>query len=108
MLHDANDLIKLIKQAAIEAVEVSKPVAVCYGKVMSISPLKINVDQKINLGESQLILTRNVTDYKIKMSLEDDTNKKTYTVYNSLVVGDSVALLRLQGGQSYLVMDKIT
>ena len=42
---DAVDLIKAIKKAAVEAVKASKPVEVCFGKVISVSPLKILVEQ---------------------------------------------------------------
>ena len=43
---DINELVKAVKQAAVEAVRAEAPVAVCYGTVTSASPLKIQVDQK--------------------------------------------------------------
>lgn len=58
---DAVELMKLIKKAAIQAVEASKPVQICFGLVKSTKPLKIYVDQKMTLGEKQLILSRNVS-----------------------------------------------
>ena len=58
---DAVELLKTLKKAAVEAVDATKPVQVCYGKVTGTSPLKILVDQKLTLGEGQLVLTRNVT-----------------------------------------------
>ena len=61
MLPDANELVDTLKRAAVEAVEAGKPVNVYFGEVVSASPLKINVEQKIILGEKQLILSRNVT-----------------------------------------------
>ena len=54
---DINDLLNSIKKAASEAVEASKPVAVMYGKVLSVSPLEINVEQKMVLHPAQLVLT---------------------------------------------------
>ena len=33
--------------------------------------------------------------------------KKTMTIHNALKVGDKVALLRKQGGQSYFILDRI-
>ena len=60
---DANGLVEAMKRAAREEREASKPVNVYFGEVVSKSPLKINVEQKMILGESQLILTRNVTDF---------------------------------------------
>lgn len=65
---DANELVALLKKAALDAVEASKPVNVYFGEVLSASPLKINVEQKMILGEKQLILSRNVTDFTTKQS----------------------------------------
>ncbi len=129
MLADANEFVETLKKAAIKAVEARKPVEVCFGEVKSISPLEILVEQKIPLGESQLILCRNVTEHKIHISVEnvqdffyegesqssmklDPTRfraikRMPVTVHNGLVVGDNVILFRQQGGQKYLVVDRI-
>ena len=48
---DANELVDTLKRAAVEAVEAGKPVNVYFGEVVSASPLKINVEQKMILGE---------------------------------------------------------
>lgn len=126
---DAVELVKTIKRAALDAMESSKPATVVFGKVTSVSPLKINVEQKMILGEAQLILSRNVTDFKTSMTIG---NTQTYyytgvppntsqmdvghkhaigkaevTVHNSLAVGDEVILIRQQGGQKFIVWDRI-
>lgn len=104
---DAVALVKLIKKMAIEAVEASKPVHLCYGIVESISPLKINVEQKMILGSAQLILLRNVTDYKIKLAVDTDgQDVREITIRNGLSVGEKVVLARQQGGQKYIVLDR--
>ena len=131
MLPDANELVALLKKAALDAVEASKPVNVYFGEVLSASPLKINVEQKMILGEKQLILSRNVTDYKTKISGGNiqnyyDTGSTTesgtapvspshvhavgkieVTVHNGLVVGDEVTLIRQQEAQKFIVLDRI-
>ena len=38
--------VELVKKAAVEAVDASKPVHILFGTVISASPLKIQVDQK--------------------------------------------------------------
>lgn len=128
---DAVELVKTIKKAALEAVDASKPVEVCFGKVTSASPLKILVEQKLLLGEAQLVLARSVTNYKTSII---GGNIKNYyytgstadsgtaavdpehvhaigrievTVHNGLVAGDEVILIRQQGGQKYVVVDRI-
>jgi hypothetical protein len=131
LLPDANGIIKKIHKAAVDAVEASKPVNVYFGEVLSASPLKINVEQKMILGEKQLILSRNVTDYKTKISGGNIQNyyytglttesgtapvspshvhavgKIEVTVHNGLVVGDEVILIRQQEGQKFIVWDRI-
>lgn len=130
MLADAVELMKTVKRAALDAVNASKPVEICFGKVTSASPLKILVEQKMTLGKEQLILTRNVTDFKTSITGDNIQNyyytgsnlsgsapvspshvhamgKLQITVHNGLVVGDEVILLRQQGGQKYVVVDRI-
>lgn len=121
---DAFQLVKLIKRAALEAVEAGKPVQICFGKVTEPAPLKILVEQKLLLGEAQLVLTRNVTDYEVDLSVSHTVEawegysgfpshshkykgKKKYTVHNALQQGDLVVLLRQQGGQKYIVLDRV-
>lgn len=126
------NLIEIIKQAAIEAVIASNPCAIMFGKVISTSPLKINVEQRLTLDESHLILTSNVRDYKTKISFDnpgiknivknysmDDIPGTDYklsyqqpiqneiTVYNGLKMNESVMLLQMQGGQKYIVIDRV-
>lgn len=68
-----NNPVSAVKRAAVEAVEVTKPVNVVFGVVLSVKPLKINIEQKMDLGEKQLILTRNVTDYTVEITLDHET-----------------------------------
>ena len=69
LLADANELVKAMKKAARDEREASKPVNIFFGKVQSVDPLKINVEQKMVLGESQLVLARNVTDYILPITI---------------------------------------
>jgi len=70
---DFPGLVEVIKQAALDAVEASKPASVLFGKVVSDSPLKIEIDDRIVLEGPQLILTRNVTDYFVEMTVDHMT-----------------------------------
>ena len=101
---DANELVGTLKRVAIEAVEAGKPVNVYSGEVVSASPLKINIEQKMTLGTKQLILSRNVTDFSMKIT--SDAGKKEVIVHNGLAVGESVILLRQQEGQKFIVLDR--
>lgn len=161
LLFNANDFVAIIKKTALDAVDSIKPCDIFFGNVVSITPLKITTDQKLTLGENQLILARNVTDYKFDMTVDHSTEealsgsfshahsysgetdntlctaeaqephkhkysgvtdtvsmsnlththgyvgRKTYLVHNALVKGDKVILLRMSGGQRFLVIDRV-
>ena len=57
-----NGFLENVKRAALEAVNAAKPFAFVLGKVTSVSPLKVQVDQKLELTAAQLILTNAVRD----------------------------------------------
>ena len=80
------NFIKVIKQAALEAVAASKPVEVCYGAVKSSLPLVIEIDQKFQLTESFLILTERM-------------RSRTFSV------GSTLPSLHPQQEQRYVVME---
>lgn len=114
---DVTALTGAIKRLAVDAVNSESPCAVLFGTVKSENPLQISVDQKLTLTENQLILTRNVTDFETEITVDWKTeeaqlhthsikNKKKITVHNKLKTGDVAVLLRLSGGQQYLVLDK--
>lgn len=119
MLPNANELVAVLKKAALDAVEASKPVNVYFGKVLSAVPLKINVEQKMILGEKQLVLSRNVTNFTTMVTVDwltegsqsahthKITGQKKITVHNGLVDGEKVILIRQQEGQKFIVWDRI-
>jgi hypothetical protein len=78
---------QLIKKAAVDAIKALKPSDVTFGKVLSLSPLKIQIDQKLTLDDDFIVLTQ--------------------TVNGTLVVGDRVVMIMAQGGQIYVVLDKV-
>lgn len=103
---DSNDLLIALKKAALDAMNASQPCDFCFGKVTSVSPLAISIEQKMTLGAAQLILTRNVTDYQTRITTEGEQTK-TVTVHNALKTGDEVILMKKKGGQKYLVLDRM-
>ena len=123
-MHDFNDLMRTIKQAGNASIEAGKPSAVFYGTVLSPSPIKINVEQKITLEAEQLVLTRNVTDFETQITFGASSyttstehspdahahtlpGKRSITVHNALKAGEKVLLLREQGGQRFIVIDRV-
>ncbi len=110
-----------IKKVAMGAYNESEPSTFLFGTVSSASPLSINVDQKTNLTKEFLVLTNNVIDYEVEVEVDWSTEletcstphkhnvkgKKKIKILNALKVGEKVILIKQQGGQKYLVLDKI-
>jgi hypothetical protein len=137
LLGDFTSLIESMKKAGLGAVESKDPTQILFGTVISASPLKIQIEQKLTLDESYFVLARNVTDYQVEMSIDHWTEnetahvhavqdtytgggtssptshrheykgRKTFTVHNKLKEGEGVILIRVQGGQKFIVIDRL-
>lgn len=76
-----------------------------FGTVISAEPLEIQIDEKIILPESFLIIGKNVTDHDQLINI--DGSDKTIKIKNKLQKDDEVALFRLDGGQLFYVFEKM-
>lgn len=138
----SNPLLEVIKQAAVEAMRAQNPVKVAFGTVISGEPnLQIKISDKLILTSEFLILTRNVTDFNVDMTVDHITEdadpkqtdqwgggawmaavtshthryshkhkykgRKTFLVHNKLLAGEQVLLFAIQGGQKYIVVDRV-
>lgn len=161
------NIVELIQEIVKNTNNASALTNVMFGTVTSTSPLKILVEQKLELSEEFLILTKNVKDYTVDVTVNwttentslnanhshttnvnsnisvssdispnDDnqkiTNKvdgninvsveqkninlthkhnisgrKSITIHNGLANGDKVILIQQQGGQKFIVLDKV-
>ena len=120
-------LIEIMKRAAMDATDNSKPVDLRYGTVVSASPLKVQVTNQFTIPSSMLVVPQHLTKYTLSVSMDWTTGNssggsgdsafashnhsvngtKTITINNALKTGDKVALLRQAGGQSYFILDRI-
>ena len=82
-----SNLVQLLKQISKEEREASKPCDVVTGTVKSVNPLKISLSQKMYITADFLIETSYFAQLEI--------NK-----------GDDVVMIRKQGGQQFLLLDK--
>ena len=118
---------ELIKKAALGAMGAEVPTGICYGTVTSEFPLKITLEQKLTLTYKQLVLSSLVRDFDVDMTVDHTTEeksggssdasfaphsheykgKKTFKVHLGLKKGEKVMLLRMQGGQKFIVLDRI-
>ena len=76
-----------MKQIAENVFEARRPADWCYGKVISLDPFQVQIDQKLPLKKEFLAVRTGVSASSFK-------------------VGDTLILLKKQGGQQYLILDK--
>lgn len=93
-------MLALIKQAASEAVEASNPVGIYYGTIKTAHPLEVEVDQRFILTAEFLELTESTKELKVPQG------DGYYILRRKLQEGDRVILLRIQGGQKYIILDR--
>lgn len=126
MLRDMSDIVKVLRRVVLDAVNAQKPANIVYGTVVSVAPLRVQVDQKLILEREHLKLTRAVMDYEVDMTVDHLTEnraggsgeasfashnheykgRKKFLIHNGLIVGDKVTMIRAHGGQQYIIIDK--
>ena len=88
---------------------------IVFGRVISTSPLQVQLANNMILPASLLTLGLHVTKHQVKLSYPDRINEdkkdiqrtETVTVDESLQVGEGVAMIRSDGGQSFYILEKI-
>lgn len=109
------DLVDALRELSKDAEAAGNPVIIATGVVASIDPLKIQIDQKTTLLESMLRLTDAVKDHTTEVVIppivdsNGDFSSGTYTITikKGLKIGESVFMIRDQGGQKYTVIDRM-
>lgn len=107
LVRDHGDLVRIIKRMVKETVENEKPTRVMYGKVISTNPLKINVEQRMVLDKNFLVLSDRLTRKSTRIRIPSTNDQVDMVFDNSLKVNDKVILLREQGGQKFIILDKV-
>ena len=103
---DEGDIIEVMKKAAMGAVAASQPAKFVYGKVTRAKPLEVAVNEKLTLPAHHLRLTQHLTEYRVLAKM--GTGGYQYmTIDNKLRVGDKVVLLKNQGGNGFLIIDRV-
>lgn len=100
-----SELVEHFKKISKNTMEDANPVNILFGTVISNAPLQIDVEQRLLLGERQLVLCQNLTDYAIEAEINQET--VVMRMMNGLHPGDQVVLIRMQGGQKFFVMDRV-
>ncbi len=99
------DFIEVIQQTIQNAVEAMKLTDKATGTVESADPLKVKVDTTMqSIPEAGLILTDTVKERTVNVQ----GGSGSVAVREGLKPGDRVLMLRVQNGNRYIILSKIT
>lgn len=120
---DVRGLARTMKQISKGTTNAGIPVNIVIGTVTKLNPLEVNVDQRFTLTADFLIVPESLTRYEIDLehthTYLDDNGTTTlskiteealptiFVIREGLKVGDMVILVRVQGGQQYVVLDRV-
>lgn len=122
MYNTAGEMLGIIKKVAVDAVEAGKPSTIVYGTVTAEKPLKIKLDQSILIEGEQITVPRQLTDYTVEVEILEHpitdvggeeghthglSRVKKIKIKNRLKKGHRVALQRMDGGQEFVILDRI-
>ena len=82
----SDDILKAIKQIAIDAVDAQKPLTVSYGTVITADPLEVQLSQRLIIDKDFLVIPAEHMD---------------------MSAGDKLILLRAFEGRYYIVLGRI-
>lgn len=130
-------MIEIIKKVAEQVFESMKPTTIIYGTVETVSPLSVRIDQKKLLEAEDLILSHFLRDHYVDVTVSHKTEsiygswdtshshpdagtsslpidhkheykgRKKILVHYGLKEGEKLALIRIQGGQMYYIIDRL-
>ena len=81
------NLMETMRQIAANERQAALPMTICFGKVVALSPFRVQIDQTLVLTKEFFIVKSGVSASSFK-------------------VGDVLILFRNEGGQKYLIFDK--
>lgn len=127
--------LKIIQSVAAKVYANSEPSDIEFGTVESIEPLTVRVNEMILLKENQLVLTNLVKDFEVDIEVSHRTvndnildtlhdhpgvpknefdsthyhsyqGRKKIKLYMGLRLGEGVIMLKKQGGQRRIILDR--
>ncbi|MCI8628703.1 MAG: DUF2577 domain-containing protein [Firmicutes bacterium] len=105
-------MLEAVKLLAYDVLQQENLTDICYGTVTETEPLKIVLEQKLELTESFLVLSQNVIKHTINYSMRRKDSDENWVQYEMIVEkqlkkGERVILIKMTGGQRYVVIDRV-
>ena len=97
----------LMRQVAQKSIAADVEAQILFGTMMSVEPLKVQVDERFILEGDVLILPHYLErqEFRLIHEAQEHTMDKTYIIEPGLQSGDRVILLSLGG--DYLILGKV-
>ncbi len=105
-------MLEAVKLLAYDVLQQENLTDICYSTVTETEPLKIVLEQKLELTESFLVLSQNVIKHTINYSMRRKDSDENWVQYEMIVEkqlkkGERVILIKMTGGQRYVVIDRV-
>ena len=117
----------VLKKLINQTTQAGKPMALIKGEVTNVSPVTVKVEGRFEISAPFLELTHNVKDYYVDITVSHTTEnrsggagdaefqshnhdykgRKKILIHNGLKVGEFVWLIRQEGGQVFVVLDRV-
>ena len=102
------EMAESIKRLAQQQVDGTYPTVLLFGTISNTNPLTLKIDNKVYSSEF-IVIPRHLTNYEV--TIEESTSQgyveRNVKVKSELKQGDKVIVARQQGGQKYIVLDRI-
>lgn len=129
-MNHTQNLLNTIKNINKDMQASAQGMSIVFGQVISANPLQIKVGEKLVLDEDFLTLSYAVREKKINIqhthtytdstrsststkttsntsSVLPNTNFSEYILIPALKTGEEVILIRMEGGQQFIVLDRV-
>lgn len=105
-------MLEAVKLLAYDVLQQENLTDICFGTVTQTQPLKIMLEQKLELTESFLVLSQNVTKHYQSYFMRRKDSNENWTHYEMIMEkqlkkGERVILIKMTGGQRYVVIDRV-
>lgn len=106
------NMLEAVKLLAYDVLQQENLADICYGTVTETEPIKVMLEQKLELTEPFLVLSQNVTKhyesfYMRKKDSNDVWEHYEIIIEKELKKGERVILMKMTGGQRYVVLDRV-
>lgn len=100
-----SELVGVIQQIVQNTIEAMKMADKATGTVESVSPLRVKIDSSIqSVPSAALLLTDTVRERVVPVQ----GGEGTVTIREGLKEGDRVLMVKVQNGQQYIILSRIT